>query len=94
MSPPNLPAGPVRAAIDAGDWGLAKRLLAQYQRALRDALAQADFTRQPIAPWRELLAAQHALQAELHAARAHVAQRLEKLGNDRRGARAWMRELA
>lgn len=94
MAPPSLPVERIRAALDAGEWGLARRLLGEHQLALRDALEQADLRHQPIAPWHELLAAQHALQAELHASREQVAQQLEKLGNDHRGARAWLRELA
>lgn len=94
MAPPRLPAAEVRAALDAGEWDLANRLLGEHQCALQAALAQADFSRQPIAPWRELLTAQRMLEAELHSAREQVARQLEKLDSDRRGARGWMRELA
>ena len=94
MTPPSLPVEQVRAAVDAGDWGLARRLLGEHQLALRDALAQADLRSQPLTPWHELLTAQRTLQAELHASREQVAQQLEKLGSDHRGARAWLRELA
>jgi DNA polymerase III epsilon subunit-like protein len=91
---PDLPAAHVRAAIDADDWGLANRLLGEHHRALSDALAQADLSHESIAPWRDLLLAQHALQDELRVARDRAGHALDKLNHDQRGARAWLRELA
>jgi hypothetical protein len=91
---PVLPTAHVRAAIDADDWGLANRLLGEHQRALSDALAQANLSHESTAPWHDLLLAQRALQEELRVARDHAAQAADKLNRDQRGARGWLRELA
>jgi hypothetical protein len=91
---PVLPATQVRAAIDAGEWTAAGRLLDEHQRVLIEALACTDLASEPAAPWRELLLAQRALLDELQVARDQAAHALDKLGDDRRGARAWMRALA
>ena len=94
MTVPVLPTMHVRAAIDADDWTRATELLAQHQHALASALAKTDLSREPLAPWRELLLEQQALQDEVRLARDQAAQALEKLGRDHRGARAWQRELS
>lgn len=91
---PNLPAGEIRAAIDASDWPRAAGLLAEHQRALASALAALDRATFAREPWLDLLLAQRALLGELHNERSKVAAALAKLGNDHRGARAWLRELA
>ncbi len=91
---PVLPGGQIRAAIAAEDWDLATELLEVHDRAVATALATVDMRNEPPGPWRELLAAQKALVEELLAARTDVAQALEKLGQDQRGARAWLRALA
>lgn len=91
---PVLPTAHVRAAIEADDWTHATELLAEHQRVLVSALAKTDLARESIASWRELLFEQRALQDELREARDRVAHALAKLGQDQRGARAWLRELA
>jgi len=90
---PVLPTAQVRAAIESDDWAHATELLAEHQRALVSALAKTDLARESIAPWRELLLEQHALQDEVRLARDQAAQALEKLGRDHRGARAWQQAL-
>lgn len=91
---PVLPTGEIRAAIAAEDWDLATELLEVHDRTVATALAGVDLSTEPQGPWRELLAAQKALVAELLAAREDVARALDKLGQDQRGARAWLRALA
>lgn len=91
---PVLPDGRIRAAIAAEEWNLATELLEDHDRAVLQALAAIDSTTEPPGPWRELLAAQKVLVAELLAARDDVGRALEKLGQDQRGARAWLRALA
>lgn len=91
---PNLPAGEIRAAIDAGDWLRAAELLAVHQRDLAAALATVDRASFVREPWLDLLLAQRALLGELHNERSKVAAALAQLGNDHRGARAWLKELA
>lgn len=91
---PALPAANVRAAIGAGDWAQATALLAEHQRVLVSALSKTDLARESVAPWRELLLEQRALQDELRAARDEAGRELDKLGRGHRGARAWLRELA
>ena len=91
---PVLPTTHVRAAIEADDWAQATELLAEHQYVLVSALAKTDLARESIAPWRELLFEQRALQDELRTPRDRAAQALDKLGHDHRGARAWLRELA
>lgn len=91
---PRLPAAGIREAIEAGDWPQAAGLLAMHQQELADALARLE---RPIAspePWLDLLVAQRALLAELHAARSRVGDAIARLADDHRGARAWLRELA
>ncbi len=94
MVPPPLPTEAMRAAIRAEDWPRAAGLLEAHRRAIAQALLQADFSRESTAPWHDLLAAQRALGGELAEARDRAAGALAKLGQDLRGARAWLRELA
>lgn len=91
---PNLPTAQIRTAIDASDWSHATALLADHQRALAEALAAADLSTTPHEPWLDLLFAQRALLGELRVARDEVEVALTRLGQDHRGARAWLRELA
>lgn len=98
MSPgtviPSLPAEWIRAAIDAHDWPRATALLAEHQRALAESLAAVDLAAIPHEPWLGLLRDQRALLDELRDARNTVGAALARLGEDHRGARAWLRELA
>lgn len=91
---PALPAQEIRLAIEADDWDRATTLLFEHQHALAQALAAVDLRVEPREPWLELLLAQRALMAELHAARNRVEAALHQLNQDHRGARAWLRELA
>jgi len=91
---PTLPGAQIRAALDASDWPQATALLAAHERELGEALATTDLTTTPHEPWQNLLLAQHALLEELRAARDKVEVSLARLGQDHRGARAWLRELA
>lgn len=93
-SVPNLPAVQLREAIEAHDWLRATQLLSEHQRAVAAALATLDSTTIVREHWIDLLLAQRAMLGELHAARAKVATALARLGEDHRGARAWLRELA
>jgi len=91
---PDLPAAEIRAAIDTSDWPQATALLAEHQRALAEALAAKDLASMPREPWVDLLLAQRALLGELRIARDRVEGSLNRLNQDHRGARAWLRELA
>ncbi|TYT26304.1 hypothetical protein FZO89_08535 [Luteimonas viscosa] len=91
---PVLPVDEVRAAIAGDAWERATALLQAHDRAVVAAVSAVDFSTQPQAPWRALLAAQQALAAEVQAARDEVGRTLDKLGQDQRGARAWARALA
>jgi hypothetical protein len=91
---PALPADAVRAAIEADDWQRATDLLQAHDAAVVQTLAGVDFATAPRAPWLDLLAAQHALAGEVRAARDEAGRQLARLGQDRRGARAWQQALA
>src|SRR5690606_24000890 len=91
---PVLPVDGIRAAIAADAWDRATALLRADDRAVVAAVSAVDFSTRPQAPWRTLLDAQQALAAEVQAARDEVGRSLNKLGQDQRGARAWLRELA
>ncbi|WP_238346124.1 hypothetical protein [Luteimonas saliphila] len=91
---PVLPVDEVRAAIAADAWDRANALLQAHDRAVVAAVAGVDFSTQPQAPWRALLAAQQALADEVRAARDEVGRSLDKLHQDQRGARAWRQALA
>lgn len=90
---PVLPAAQIREAIEAADWPRATELLADHQRELAAALTALDRSTMVREHWLDLLLAQRALLGELHAARSRVATALTRLGQDHRGARAWLREL-
>jgi len=91
---PHLPAAEIRHAIETGDWPRATELLAVHQSELAEALATTDLSTTAREPWFDLLLAQRALLAELREARNRVAEALERLAEDHRRARAWLRELA
>lgn len=91
---PVLPVAGVRAAIAAEDWDLASALLRDHGDAVVQALASVDFSREPHAPWQDLLDAQQALTEEIRQARDEVMRTIDKLGQDQRGARAWAQALA
>jgi hypothetical protein len=91
---PHLPAAEIRDAIEAGDWPRATALLATHQRELAGTLAATDLSSVACEPWFDLLLAQRALLAELRDARTRVAEALQRLTEDHRRARAWLRELA
>ncbi len=91
---PALPATGVRAAIDAGDWDLADTLLREHHAAVIAACAAPDFATAPRGPWLELADAQRALADEIRIARDAAGRALDKLGQDKRGARAWQQALA
>ena len=90
---PVLPAAQMREAIEAADWPRATELLALHQRELAEALAVLDRSTWVREHWHDLLLAQRALLGEMHAARAEVVAALARLGQDHRGARAWLTEL-
>ena len=90
---PRLPAVQLRDAIEAHDWLRATELLAEHQRELAEALAALDPTSMVREHWLDLLLAQRAMLGELHTARAKVMTALARLGEEHRGARAWLREL-
>lgn len=91
---PSLPAGEVRAAIEADDWPLATTLLGEHDRLLTLSLAAVDLASTPRGPWLDLLQAQRELLQEVRVARDLVGASLAQLNQDHRGARAWLRELA
>jgi len=85
---PVLPEAQVRAAMHAQQWEVAIELLAEHDRALRQALGAADLS-QPSAQWRELLAHQNALLEDLVVMRDETAAILSRMGRERRGALAY-----
>lgn len=91
---PELPVDGVRAAIGAEDWDEAARLLDVHHGAIVWALAKVDLKVSARQPWLDLVAAHDALVAELVVARDAASAALAQLTRDRRGAAAWMRELA
>jgi len=86
---PALPEAQVRAAMHAQQWELAIALLADHDLALRDALGSADLSQISAEPWRELLAQQNALLADLVVMRDETAAILARMGRERRGALAY-----
>jgi len=90
---PTLPEAEVRAAMNAQQWEVAFGLLAEHDRALRDALGSADLSQASAAPWRDLLAQQNALLDDLIVLRDETAAILARMGRERRGALAY-RSLA
>ncbi|MDR0182946.1 hypothetical protein [Lysobacter arvi] len=92
-SVPALPEAQVRAAMHAQQWELAIELLAEHDRVLRQAFESPDLSTLSAEPWRELLAQQTALLADLVVMRDETAAILSRMGRDRRGALAY-RSLA
>lgn len=86
---PALPEADVRAAMHAQQWERAFELLAEHDRALHQALASAELSTLSAEPWRELLAQQHALLADLVVMRDETAAILARMGRERRGALAY-----
>ena len=86
---PALPEADIRAAMHAQQWERAFELLADHDRALREALGSADLSQLPSAPWRELLDQQAALLGDLVALRDETAEILARMGRERRGALAY-----
>ncbi|MGO4220272.1 hypothetical protein AB4Y64_00185 [Lysobacter sp. TAF61] len=91
---PTLPVVEVRAAIAAEDWSLADALLEQYHLDLVASLRKAGSPLPADGPWLDLLRQQDELIAELRSACDATELAIARLGADRRGARAWLRELA
>lgn len=91
---PALPAAQVRAAIAAEDWDLAGTLLDGHGAAVTAACATFGVGHVPREAWLELLDAQGALAEEIRSARDEAVRALDKLGQDQRGARAWLKALA
>jgi hypothetical protein len=90
---PALPEADVRAALQAEQWDLAFGLLEDHDRALRAALDGVDLATLSAGPWRDLLAQQTALLADLTVVRDETARTLARMGRERRGALAY-RSLA
>lgn len=85
---PPLPAEAVSRALAAGEWELAAELLDTHDRAVRAALDGQQIDAQ--APWLALLSAQRALLQQLQNARQETTESLQRLGRDRRGAKAYL----
>lgn len=92
--PPVLPVDEVRAAIAGDDWSLAGTLLAQHHVQLAAIVREAGSPLRNDSLWLDLLRQQHALLDELREARDGAEAALARLHSDRRGANAWLRELA
>lgn len=86
---PALPEAEIRAALHAEQWEHAFGLLADHDRAVREALDGVELAALPAAPWRELLERQCVLLADLTLVRDETARNLARLGRDRRGALAY-----
>lgn len=91
---PHLPADAVRAAIGAEDWDTAAALLESHHGEIVFALSKVDLKVSARQPWLDLLAAHDGLIGELRDARDAASAELARLGQGRRGANAWLRELA
>ena len=91
---PALPVATVRDAIAREDWTEADRLLAAHEEMVEDALSVLDQQSFESAPWLQLLAEQAALLNELRSARDAAAEALARCQQGRRGADAWLREMA
>lgn len=96
MSVPALPVAPLRAAIASGDWTLASQLLDQHHHATSVALAARghDAPAGEPAEWVELLVAQRAMLEEIRTARDAAERALAELGQQHRGARAYLQQSA
>lgn len=87
---PVLPTEAIRRALDAGEWDMATELLADHEHEVRSTLAAAAPDAANKATWLALLSAQRELLARLTSARSETARSLQRLGRDRRGAKAYL----
>ena len=87
---PELPAEAIRRALDAGEWDMAAELLAGHEHEVRATLADTAPHADNKASWLALLSAQRELLAQLTSARSETARSLQRLGRDRRGAKAYL----
>jgi hypothetical protein len=86
---PVLPIRAVRQALDAGEWDRASALLADHERAVRDAVAAAPPDSASRGHWLALLQAQRELMEQLQAARGNAGSALQRLRQSHRGAAAY-----
>lgn len=89
---PQLPVDAIREAVAAGDWEAAAALMADHEAQLRVAFAgdsPAEAGRH--GAWLELLSAQRGLVEELRQARDEAGAALERIGHDRRGVHAYLK---
>ncbi len=96
MSVPQLPTAQLRAAIEMADWATASQLLDQHHHETTRALgARAEWASDDApADWVELLVAQRAMLEEIRVARDATEQALAELGQQHRGARAYLQQSA
>lgn len=94
MSVPRLPADEVRAAIADGDFHTAAELIDIHHGELAAALAVRDTAGDPPSQWVALLLAHRGLLEELRSARDASARAIAELGNQHRGARAYLQHDA
>jgi len=87
---PVLPTEAIRRALDAGEWDMAAELIAGHEREVRETLAGNGPDSDSKASWLALLSAQRALLEQLQGARSETARSLQRLGRDRRGAKAYL----
>lgn len=89
---PELPAAAIREAIGRADWSAADELLAAHESALRAALDSGSAAESNCrAAWIDLLSAQRALIEDLRGARDEAGRALERLGQERRGVAAYLK---
>ena len=86
---PALPIRAVRQALDAGEWDRASALLAEHERAVRDAVAAEPPDSRSRDTWLTLLQAQRELVEQLQTARSNTGSALQRLRQSHRGAAAY-----
>lgn len=91
---PVLPVDEIRRTIAAHEWEQATALMAIHQQELAAAMRLVDWSSVDRGPWMDLLLAQRDLMTGLEQERTRVSEALNRLYDDHRGARAWLRELA
>lgn len=96
MSVPTVPTAQLRAAIEAADWAAASQLLDHHHQETTRALAARAQGTTDVAPaeWVELLVAQRAMLEEIRKARDAAERALSGLGQQHRGARAYLQQSA
>lgn len=96
MSVPLLPAAQLRVAIETGDWATASQLLDRHHQETTRALTARAQGMSDDAPaeWVELLVAQRAMLEEIRSARDTAERALAGLGQQHRGARAYLQQSA